>query len=62
LGEQPFRPARARLLITVYRPALIIRTAVAGVATGVVPRPALLLVLAGAAMEPLYLKSPDAVR
>ncbi|MFE7935119.1 hypothetical protein ACFU6S_41640 [Streptomyces sp. NPDC057456] len=63
LAEQRFGPARARLLITVYRSALIARTAAAfALATGLAPRPALLLVLAGAAMELLYLKSPNAVR
>ncbi|NUK27897.1 hypothetical protein [Streptomyces lunaelactis] len=63
LAEQRFGPARARLLITVYRPALVVRTAAAlALAAGLAPRPSLLLVLAGAAMELLYLKSPNAVR
>ncbi|MEU9267250.1 hypothetical protein AB0E04_17620 [Streptomyces sp. NPDC048251] len=63
LADQRFGPARARLLASVYRPALIIRTtAAAALAVGLVPRLALLVVLAGAAMELLYLKSPNAVR
>ncbi|MFJ6213736.1 hypothetical protein ACIQGZ_10465 [Streptomyces sp. NPDC092296] len=63
LAERRFGPARARFLITVYRPALVVRTAAAlALASGLAPRPALLLVLAGAAMELLYLKSPNAVR
>ncbi|MGY3199668.1 hypothetical protein [Streptomyces sp. TE5632] len=63
VAEQRFGPARARLLVAVYRPALIVRTAAAvALAVGVAPRLALLLVLAGAAMELLYLKSPNAVR
>ncbi|MFJ2876413.1 hypothetical protein [Streptomyces sp. NPDC087298] len=63
LAEQRFGPARARLLITVHRPVLIVRTAAAlALAAGIVPRPALLLVLAGAAMELCYLKSPNTVR
>lgn len=63
LAEQLFGPARARLPITLYRPALIVRTAAAlALASGLAPRLALLLVLAGAAMELLYLKSPNAVR
>ncbi|MFD7444053.1 hypothetical protein [Streptomyces sp. NPDC059909] len=63
LAEQRLGPARAHLLITVYRPALIVRTAAALVlAVGLGTRLALLLVLAGAAMELLYLKSPNAVR
>ncbi|MFJ6565638.1 hypothetical protein ACIQMV_38540 [Streptomyces sp. NPDC091412] len=61
--EQRFGPARARLLVSVYRPALVVRTAAAvALAVGVAPRLALLLVLAGAGMELLYLKSPNAVR
>ncbi|MEV6734545.1 MULTISPECIES: hypothetical protein [unclassified Streptomyces] len=63
LAEQRFGPARSRLLITLYRPALIVRTAAAlCLAAGLAPRLALLLVLAGAAMELAYLKSPNAVR
>ncbi|GAA2463193.1 hypothetical protein [Streptomyces lavendulocolor] len=63
LAIERFGPARARLLTTAYRPALIIRTAAApALAAGLAPRPALLLVLAGAAMELLYLRSPNAVR
>ncbi|MFF8035845.1 hypothetical protein [Streptomyces sp. NPDC016626] len=63
LAEQRLGPARARLLITAYRPALIIRTAAAlALALGLAPRLALLLVLPGAAMELLYLKSPNAIR
>ncbi|WP_329027130.1 hypothetical protein [Streptomyces sp. NBC_00690] len=63
LAEQRLGPARARLLTTCYRPALIIRTAAAlALTVGPAPRPALLLTLAGAAMELLYLKSPNAVR
>ncbi|MGW0883467.1 hypothetical protein [Streptomyces sp. NPDC002671] len=63
LAEQRLGPARARLLITVYRPALIVRTAAAlALALGLVPRLALLVVLVGAAMELLYLKSPNAIR
>ncbi|MEU3353087.1 hypothetical protein [Streptomyces sp. NPDC037389] len=63
LAEQRLGPARARLLITLYRPALIVRTAAAlALACGLAPRLALLPVLAGAAMELLYLKSPNAIR
>ncbi|MGW7343076.1 hypothetical protein [Streptomyces sp. NPDC054854] len=63
LAEQRFGPARARLLAGAYRPALVVRTAAAlTLAAGLAPRPSLLLVLAGAAMELLYLKSPNAVR
>ncbi|OXM60822.1 hypothetical protein CF166_34895, partial [Amycolatopsis sp. KNN50.9b] len=63
LAEQRFGPHRARLLATVYRPALLVRTTAAlALALGAAPRLALLVVLAGAAMELLYLKSPNAVR
>ncbi|MFF7954007.1 hypothetical protein [Streptomyces griseorubiginosus] len=63
LAEQRFGPGRARLLASVYRPALLVRTATAlALAAGLVPRLSLLLVLAGAAMELLYLKSPNTVR
>ncbi|MFF2902894.1 hypothetical protein [Streptomyces sp. NPDC057966] len=63
LAEQRLGPAKARLLATVYRPALLIRTASAlCLAAGLAPRIALLFVLAGATMELLYLKSPNAVR
>lgn len=63
LAVQRFGPARARLLTTAYRPALIIRTGAAlALAVGLAPRLALLLVLVGAAMELLYLRSPNAVR
>ncbi|MEU6402477.1 hypothetical protein [Streptomyces sp. NPDC046985] len=63
LAEQRFGPARARLLVGAYRPALIIRTvAASALALGPAPRLSLLVVLAGAAMELLYLKSPNAVR
>ncbi|WP_435058537.1 hypothetical protein [Streptomyces sp. bgisy060] len=63
LAEQRFGPRRARLLASVYRPVLLIRTAAAlALALGTVPRLALLVVLAGAAMELLYLRSPNAVR
>ncbi|MGW9498202.1 hypothetical protein ACWG5P_28185 [Streptomyces prasinus] len=63
LVEQRFGPRRASLLAVVYRPALVTRTAAAlALAAGLIPRVALLLVLAGTAMELLYLKSPNAVR
>ncbi|MGW3957090.1 hypothetical protein ACWEKM_40805 [Streptomyces sp. NPDC004752] len=63
LAEQRFGPRHGRLLAGLYRPMLILRTAAAvALAVGLVPRLALLLVLAGAAMELLYLKSPSAVR
>ncbi|MGW1767591.1 hypothetical protein ACWCQL_26475 [Streptomyces sp. NPDC002073] len=63
LAEQRLGPARARLLITGYRPALILRTGAAlTLAFGLAPRLSLVLVLAGAAMELLFLKSPNAVR
>ncbi|MFD4865261.1 hypothetical protein [Streptomyces sp. NPDC058412] len=63
LAELRFGPARARLLISVYQPVLIVRTAAAlALALGLLPRFALVVVLAGAAMELLYLKSPNAVR
>ncbi|MFI8266711.1 hypothetical protein [Streptomyces sp. NPDC085665] len=62
-AEQRFGPRRARLLASVYRPALILRTLAAlALAAGYAPRLALLAVLAGAAMELLYLRSPNAVR
>lgn len=63
LAEQRFGPRHARLLASVYRPALILRTLAAlALAAGYAPRLALLAVLAGAAMELLYLRSPNAVR
>ncbi|MDW8803711.1 hypothetical protein P1P68_02525 [Streptomyces scabiei] len=63
LAEQRFGPRRGRLLARLYRPALIARTtAAATLAAGIAPRLALLAVLAGAAMELLYLKNPGAVR
>ncbi|MET8614431.1 hypothetical protein [Streptomyces misionensis] len=63
LAETRYGPVRARLLVTLYRPVLIVRaTAAVALAAGVLPRAALLLVLAGAAMELLYLKSPNAIR
>lgn len=63
LAEQRFGPTRARLLAGAYRPVLLARiAAAAAVAAGIAPRAALLLVLAGAAMELLYLKSPNAIR
>jgi hypothetical protein len=63
LAEQRFSPRRGRLLAGVYRPLLILRTAAAvALAAGLAARLSLLLVLAGAAMELLYLKSPSAVR
>ncbi|MGW0868859.1 hypothetical protein ACWD3Z_00040 [Streptomyces sp. NPDC002740] len=63
LVERRFSPATAWLLENGYRPALLIRTAAAlALAFGLVPRLALLMVLAGAAMELLYLRSPNAVR
>ncbi|MFJ3309567.1 hypothetical protein ACIPSA_42345 [Streptomyces sp. NPDC086549] len=62
LTQQRFGPRRGRILAGVYRPALIARTTAAALAAGLVPRLALLVVLAGAAMELLYLKSPSAVR
>jgi hypothetical protein len=63
LAEQRFGPARAHLLAGVYRPVLIARTAAAtALAAGLASRTSLLLVLAGIAMELLYLKSPNAVR
>ncbi|MFE6848926.1 hypothetical protein [Streptomyces sp. NPDC057686] len=62
-AEQRFGPRRARLLASIYRPALILRTIAAlALAAGPVPRLSLLVALAGAAMELLYLKSPNAVR
>lgn len=63
LAEQRSGAQRAHLLAGVYRPALILRTAAAVTLTaGLLPRLSLLLVLAGAAMELLYLRSPNAVR
>lgn len=63
LALQRFGPRRGRLLAGAYRPVLILRTAAAvALAAGLAPRLALLVVLAGAAMELLYLKSPSAVR
>ncbi|MFF0386920.1 hypothetical protein [Streptomyces sp. NPDC004286] len=61
--EKRYGPTRTRLLVAVYRPMLIVRTlAACALAAGLVPRLALLPVLAGIAMELLYLKSPNAVR
>ncbi|WP_331738288.1 hypothetical protein [Embleya sp. NBC_00896] len=63
LADQRLGPTRARWLTTAYRPALVVRIVAAlALATGLAPRLALVLVLAGAAMELLYLKSPNAVR
>ncbi|MFI5752591.1 hypothetical protein ACIBBE_43640 [Streptomyces sp. NPDC051644] len=63
LAKQRFGPTRAQLLARAYRPALLIRTAAAvTLAAGLAPRLSLVLILAGAAMELLYLKSPNAVR
>ncbi|MFJ5548592.1 hypothetical protein [Streptomyces sp. NPDC093225] len=63
LAELRFGPARASLLIRLYRAVLIVRTAAALALTlGLMPHLALLVVLAGATMELLYLKSPNAVR
>ncbi|CAM5382260.1 hypothetical protein [Streptomyces lavendulae] len=63
LLKQRLGSHRAGLLIALYRPTLIIRTLSAfALACGLAPRPMLLLVLAGAAMELLYRKSPNAVR
>lgn len=63
LAEQRFGPGKARLLAALYRPALILRTVAAlSLTAGSVPRIAFLIVLAGSAMELLYLKSPNAVR
>ncbi|MGK3943378.1 hypothetical protein ABK046_33675 [Streptomyces caeruleatus] len=63
LAQQRFGPRRSRLLAGIYQPALVVRTAAALVlAAGIAPRLAMLFVLAGAAMELLYLKSPAAVR
>ncbi|MYS32876.1 hypothetical protein K388_07145 [Streptomyces sp. KhCrAH-43] len=63
LAEQRYGPARARHLAEVYRPALVLRTVAATtLAVGYAPRPALVIVLAGAGMELLYLRSPNAVR
>ncbi|MFC8431909.1 hypothetical protein [Streptomyces sp. NPDC057253] len=63
LAEQRFGPGRARLLAASYRPALIIRTAAAiALTAGLLPLLSLAAVLARAAMELLYLRSPNAVR
>ncbi|MFG2631625.1 hypothetical protein [Streptomyces sp. NPDC048473] len=63
LAKQRFGPTRTQLLARAYRPALLIRTAAAvTLAAGLAPRLSLVLILAGAAMELLYLKSPNAVR
>ncbi|MFE6892064.1 hypothetical protein [Streptomyces sp. NPDC057694] len=62
-AESRFGTRRAGLLAAVYRPALILRTGAAlCLAAGLAPRIMLVLVLAGAAMELAYLKSPNAVR
>jgi hypothetical protein len=62
LTQQRFGPTRAHLLAGIYRPMLVIRTAAAlALAAGLVPRLCLLLVLAGAAMELAYLKSPNSI-
>jgi hypothetical protein len=62
-AEQRFGPRRAHLLAGVYRPALLLRTRAAlALAAGFLPQLSLLLVLAGAAMDLLYLRSPNAVR
>ncbi|THA57111.1 hypothetical protein E6P78_31490 [Streptomyces sp. A0958] len=63
LAEQRYGPDRARRLAAIYRPALLLRTAAAlALAAGYAPRIALLAVLAGAGMELLYLRSPNAIR
>ncbi|MFE3163357.1 hypothetical protein [Streptomyces sp. NPDC059224] len=63
LAQQRFGARLGRLLASVYRPVLVVRTAAAAaLATGLVPPVALVLVVAGIAMELLYLKSPSAVR
>ncbi|MGW4345279.1 hypothetical protein ACWEL8_09405 [Streptomyces sp. NPDC004690] len=63
LADTRYGPARARLLVALYRPALIVRAAAAVIlAAGLMPRLALMVVLAGAALELSYLKSPNAVR
>ncbi|UUU18945.1 hypothetical protein [Streptomyces sp. DSM 40750] len=62
-AEQRFGPVRARLLTGAYRPVLTARTAAAvALAAGLAPPAALVMVLAGTAMELCYLKSPNAVR
>ncbi|MFJ8158358.1 hypothetical protein [Streptomyces sp. NPDC094468] len=62
-AEQRYGPTRSRLLASAYQPMLIARTAAAAtLAAGLAPRLSLLAVLAGAAMNLLYLKSPSAVR
>lgn len=62
LTEKRFGSTRARLLASAYRPMLLIRTAAAlTLAAGLAPRASLLLVLAGASMELLYLKSPNSI-
>lgn len=63
LAHDRFGPRYGPLLASAYRPALVVRTAAAvALAIGLAPRLSLLVVLAGAAMELLYLKSPSAVR
>ncbi|MET8829596.1 hypothetical protein ABZX40_27630 [Streptomyces sp. NPDC004610] len=63
LAEQRYGPTRAQILAAAYRPALVARTVAAlTLAAGITPRLSLLLVLAGAALDLLYLKSPSAVR
>ncbi|MFJ9870962.1 hypothetical protein [Streptomyces sp. NPDC101165] len=63
IAAQRFGRRRAELLAFVYRPALIVRAlAAVALTAGLAPRVSLSLVLAGAAMELLYLKSPNAVR
>lgn len=58
-----FGHTRGHLLACLYRPALILRiVAAAALTAGVVSRLSLLLVLAGAAMELAYMKSPNAIR
>lgn len=62
-ATQRFGPRRARYLAAAYRPVLVIRTSAApALAVGLAPRFSLALVMAGAAMELLYLRSPNAVR
>ncbi|MFJ7911398.1 hypothetical protein [Kitasatospora sp. NPDC096204] len=54
---------RARVLFAVYRPMLVLRALAApALALGLAPRLTLSIVLAGAATEFAYLRSPSAVR
>ncbi|GAA2679882.1 MULTISPECIES: hypothetical protein [Actinosynnema] len=63
LVQRRLGPVRARLLLVSYRPMLLARLAAAlALATGLAPKAALVVAMAGLAMETGYLRAPAAVR